>query len=144
MTYDRFLILILRAVGTVAGSAVFCAMMPLRTMDTVHRALGLGPLPNGPIVEYLARSTSARYALLGVLLWVFSFDLIRYRPLVRGAGFALVALGLLLFWTDLKAGLPWFWQGTEGPLNVLIGILLLLAERADGVRHCVLRRNDAD
>lgn len=144
MTYDRFLILFLRGVGTVAGSAVFCAMMPLRAMDTVHRALGMGPLPSGPIVEYLARSTSAFYALLGVLFWAFSLDLARYRPLVRGAGFALVALGMLLFWTDFKAGMPWFWQDAEGPLDALIGIPLLWTGRATGVRRCAVRRDDTD
>ncbi len=127
MTRDRFLILFLRIVGTVAGSAALCAVMPLRAMDAVHRAFGMGPLPAGPVVEYLARSTSAFYALLGALLWALSLDLPRYRPLVRGTGFALIALGALLLWTDLKAGLPGFWQAAEGPLDALFGVILLWA-----------------
>ena len=131
MTGDRSLSLFLRIVGTVAGSAALCAVMPLCAMDAVHRALGMGPLPAGPVVEYLARSTSAFYALLGVLLWAISLDLPRYRPLVRGAGVALVALGALLLWTDVKAGLAWFWQAAEGPLDALFGVALLWAGREE-------------
>ena len=134
MTRDRFLILFLRIVGTVSGSAALCAVMPLRAMDAAHHALGLGPLPSGPVVEYLARSTSAFYALLGALLWTVSLDLSRYRPLVRMLGFALFALAALLFWTDLKAGLPWFWQAAEGPLAALFGVILVWAGRGDGTR----------
>lgn len=130
MTRDRFLIVFLRIVGTVSGSAALCAVMPLRAMDAVHRALGMGPLPGGP-VEYLARSTSAFYALLGALLWVVSLDLPRYRPLVRVLGFGLIALAGLLLWTDIRAGLPGFWQAAEGPLDALFGVILVWAGRAE-------------
>jgi hypothetical protein len=129
MTRDRFLILFLRIVGTVSGLAALCAVMPLRAMDAAHRALGMGPLPSGPIVEYLARSTSAFYALLGALLWTASLDLPRYRPLLRVLGFGLIAFAALLLWTDLKAGLPAFWQAGEGPLDALFGIILVWASR---------------
>jgi hypothetical protein len=129
MTRDRFLTLFLRVVGSVSGSAALCAVMPLRAMDAAHRALGLGPLPEGPVVEYLARSTSAFYALLGALLWAVSLDLARYRPLVRPLGFAFIALGALLLWTDFAAGLPLFWRAGEGPLDALFGAVLLWASR---------------
>lgn len=132
MTRDRFLILFLRIVGTVSGSAALCAVMPLRAMDAAHRALGMGPLPSGPIVEYLARSTSAFYALVGALLWAVSLDLPRYRPLVRLLGFAFLALAALLFWTDLKAGLPAFWQAGEGPIDALFGVVLVWAGKGNG------------
>jgi hypothetical protein len=131
MTRDRFLTLFLRIVGTVAGSAALCAVMPLRAMDAAHRALGMGPLPSEPIVEYLARSTSGFYALLGALLWALSLDLDRYRPLVLAAGLALILLGLLLLWTDITAGLPWFWQAAEGPIDALFGVILVCAGRTE-------------
>lgn len=127
---ERFLTLFLRAVGTVAGSAAFCAAMPLSWMDAAHRALGMGPLPEGPVVEYLARSASALYAFLGVLLWALSLDLARYRPLVRLLGFALIALGFALLGIDRAAGLPAFWQAAEGPANVVLGGVILWAGRA--------------
>jgi len=78
MTQKRRLILFLRITGTIAGSAVFCAMLPMPTMDAIHRMLGMGPLPAGPIVEYLARSTAFAYALLGALLWTVSVDIERW------------------------------------------------------------------
>ena len=131
MTRDRFLILFLRVVGTVAGSAALCAVMPLSAMDAAHRSLGMGPLPSEPIVEYLARSTSAFYALLGALLWAFSLDLARYRPLVRGVGLAFIALGLLLLWTDIHAGMPLFWLASEGPIDAFFGVILVWAGRAE-------------
>lgn len=127
----RFLILFLRAVGTVAGSAAVCAVMPLRWMDATHRALGMGALPSAPVVEYLARSTSAFYALLGALLWAFSSDVPRYRPLIAGTGWAFVVFGALLAWIDAAAGLPWFWRAAEGPLDGLFGVVLLWMARVD-------------
>ena len=130
MTRERFLLLFLRVIGTVAGSAALCAVMPFRAMDAAHQALGMGPLPSHPIVVYLARSTSAFYALVGALLWAISLDLIRYRPLVRGTGLAFIALGILLLLTDIQAGLPRFWQITEGPINALFGVTLMWAGTA--------------
>lgn len=132
MTRDRFLALFLRVVGAVAGLAALCAVMPLRWMDAVHRALGMGALPDRPIVEYLARSTSAFYALVGGLFWMLSLDLVRYRPLVRRIGLAIIAFGVLLLWTDVRAGMPWFWQATEGPVNVMFGVIMAWAGRARG------------
>ena len=134
MTRDRFLTLFLRVVGSASGSAALCAVMPLRSMDAVHRALGMGPLPSGPVVEYLARSTSAFYALLGALLWTASLDLPRYRPLVRYLGLAFIVLGILLFWTDFSAGLPWFWRAAEGPIDAFFGLVLVWAGRTEAPR----------
>lgn len=131
MTRDPFLILFLRVVGAVSGSAALCAVMPLRCMDAVHRALGMGPLPSQPIVEYLARSTSAFYALLGALLWAVSFDLARYRPLVRKLGFGFIALGALLLMTDIQTDMPRFWQVAEGPIDTLFGVILIWAGRPE-------------
>ena len=127
MTRDSFLTLYLRLIGTVASLAAICAVMPLRWMDTIHRAIGMGTLPDRPIVEYLARSTSAFYALMGALFWMLSFDLVRYRLLVKRLGMAIVALGILLLWTDIMAGMPWFWQAIEGPANVVLGAIILWA-----------------
>lgn len=129
MTRNSFLTLYLRLVGTVAGLAAICAVMPLSWMDTIHRAIGMGALPDQPIVEYLARSTSALYALLGALFWMLSFDLVRYHLLVRRLGMAVIALGILLLGVDIMAGMPWFWQAIEGPANIVLGAIILWAAR---------------
>lgn len=129
MTRNRFLTLFLRVVGTVAGTAAFCAVMPLTWMDAVHRAFGMGALPPQPIVAYLARSASALYALLGGLFWMLSCDVVRYRPVIRWLGRAAIVLGLLLLWIDSTAGLPRLWQLAEGPANILLGAIILIAAR---------------
>ena len=129
MTRNSFLTLYLRLVGTVAGLAAICAVMPLRWMDAIHRAIGMGALPDQPIVEYLARSTSALYALMGALFWMLSFDLVRYHLLVRRLGMAIIALGILLLGVDIMAGMPWFWKAIEGPANIVLGAIILWATR---------------
>jgi len=126
---ERFLQWFLRLVGAAALLAVFCAVMPLSWMDAVHQWLGMGELPRGPIVGYLARSTSAFYALMGGLLWLVSYDLRRYRPVASYLGVTAVLLGLLLFWADLVEGMPPWWTWTEGPINVALGVLIVALAR---------------
>ena len=73
--------------------------------------LGLGEMPTAPVVEYLARSLSASYAVTGALCLVVAADLERYRFL--GAASALMSPVLL--GVDLVAGMPWWWSASEGP-----------------------------
>jgi len=51
-------------------------------MDGIHHYVGLGEMPKSPIVNYLARSLSAFYAMLGAFTLFISFDINRYRNLV--------------------------------------------------------------
>lgn len=139
MAREQFLRLYLRLVGTVAATAAFCALMPFSWMDVTHQALGMGTLPDKPIIAYLARSTSAFYALLGGYLWVLSFDLKRYHPLIRYTGSTVLLLGILLFWVDLTTHLPFFWRIGEGPVDMLLGTVMLRTSRppATGVQKKV-------
>ena len=129
MNREQSLKLFLRLVGAVTALAAFCAVMPYAWMNATHQYLGMGVLPDMPIVGYLARSTSAFYALFGGLFWVMSFDLQRYRPLLRYIGFATVVLGVLLFGVDRIEGMPRFWRAAEGPIDVGIGIVILWLSR---------------
>lgn len=122
---ERFLRMFLRVVGAVAGLAAFCAVMPYSWMNATHRYLGMGVLPDQPIVGYLARSTSAFYALFGGLFWALSCDVSRYRLLLRYMGIATIALGVLLFGVDHVEGLPRFWRVAEGPIDVACGAAIL-------------------
>src|SRR5207253_777590 len=82
---------------------------------------GLGEMPTGPVVEYLARSLSAFYALVGALCLVVATDLERYRPLVRFLGVAFALMSVVLLDVDLAAGMPWWWSASEGPGGVVLG-----------------------
>src|ERR671927_409654 len=94
---DKVLVILFRyLLGIGSLFALIPVLMPVSWMAATHRWLGLGEMPTGPIVEYLARSLSAFYALVGALCLVVASDLDRYRPLVRflGLAFALMSVAL--------------------------------------------------
>ena len=99
--------------------------MPHAWMDACHRGLGLGALPELPILIYLTRSLSALYAAQAALLWLVSGDVRRYGPVVFYVGVAFLVFGAVVLGIDYHAGLPWFWILGEGPVLMLIGFLIL-------------------
>jgi len=101
--------------------------MPYAWMNTIHQWLGMGQLPSEPIVGYLARSTSAFYALLGALLWVVSFDLVRHRLILRFLGVAIIVFGVMLLAVDFIEGMPLWWSLWEGPINMAFGTIILIS-----------------
>ena len=121
---DRLFKLFLRIIGTAALFALVAVVMPIFWMNAIHEGLGMGPLSDEPIVGYLARSTSAFYAFIGGLLWLASFDLRRYRPVLCYIGAAIIIFGAVLFVVDLLGGMPLFWSLTEGPFNIIMGIII--------------------
>ena len=121
---DKALAFVLRCLGVGSLFALVAVVMPFSWMAATHRWLGLGEMPTGPVVEYLARSVSAFYALFGALFLVVASDLDRYRPVVRFLGVALAVVGLILLGVDVSAGMPWWWTASEGPGTVVIGAVL--------------------
>ena len=134
---ERLFKLFLRIIGTAALFALVAVVMPYSWMNAIHQRLGMGQLPAEPIVGYLARSTSAFYALLGALLWVVSFDLVRHRPILRFLGVAIILFGGMLSIVDFVEGMPLWWSLWEGPINMAFGsIILILSNRlARGIRR---------
>jgi hypothetical protein len=126
---DKALVLLLRFVGLGALFALVAVFMPSSWMAATQGWLGLGEMPTGPIVEYLARSLSAFYALVGALCLVMAADLERFRPLVRFLGVAFALMSVALLGVDLAAGMPWWWSASEGPGGVVFGALLFVLAR---------------
>lgn len=127
---DHNLAFLLRLIGASELVALLFVIAPLGWMDAVHdRVLGLGPLPAGRIVEYLARHLSALYAVHGVMVLAISFDLPRYRPLARLLGWCHVGLGVAVGWADWSAGFPWAWAVGEGTLVAACGGLIVYFAR---------------
>ena len=122
-TQERFLHVFLRILGSVSLLALFAVVMPYSWMNAIHQWLGMGELPDEPIVGYLARSTSAFYALLGGLVWVLSFDLARHRRVLKYVGAAILAMGLMLLSVDWLEGMPRWWTIQEGPVVIGFGIV---------------------
>jgi hypothetical protein len=128
-TSDKALAIFLRCLGAGSLFALVAVVMPFSWMVATHRWLGLGEMPTGPVVEYLARSVSAFYAFFGALFLVVASDLERYRPVVRFLGVALALVGLVLLGVDVGAGMPWWWSAFEGPLWVVVGALTFVLAR---------------
>lgn len=123
---NRALALVLRAVGCLDLLALLAAAMPQHWMDQAHRWLGLGTLPAGPIVGYLARSASVLYALHGATIVFISFDVERYAPLIRFLALAALVHGAIILAIDLGEQLPPpLWRYGEGPAFAATGVLVL-------------------
>jgi hypothetical protein len=126
---DKVLVILLRIVGVSALFALVAVFRPVSWMAATHRWLGLGEMPTAPVVEYLARSLSAFYALVGALCLAVAADLERYRPLARSLGVAFALMSVVLLGVDLAAGMPWWWPASEGPGGVAFGAPLFVLAR---------------
>ena len=62
--------------------AIAPMLMPIAWAQSAHTAIGLGELPEEPIVEYLVRGMSAMCALYGGLLLLLATDVHRYRRVI--------------------------------------------------------------
>ena len=132
MDRESALKLLLRVIGTSSLTALIFVAAPYGWMSSIHAALGMGTLPEMPVVGYLTRSLSAFYALMGGLFWVLSFDLKRYRQLLSYIGLGVSMLGLALLFTDWHEGLPLWWKLWEGPFVIGIGLLIYGMSRKIG------------
>ena len=127
---DRLLTVLLRLMGTSSLTALLFVAAPHEWMTSIHAGLGLGPMPESPVVWYLARSTSAFYALLGGLFWVVSLDLKRHRKVLDYLGIVIPLLGATLFAIDFSEGLPAFWTYWEGPFVFAFGVAMFWLNRS--------------
>ncbi len=126
---ERTLVYLMRAIAAAAALAVVPVFMPHAWMHQCHRALGLGDLPEQPVIVYLTRSLSAMYVFHAGLLWLVAADVRRYAPLVAYLAVAFLGFGAVSLWIDWRAGLPWFWFALEGPFAIAIGLAMLVLRR---------------
>ena len=122
---ERALILLLRFSAVVMLLAVGAVGMPFSWMDAIHRQLGMGVLPNVPIVQYLTRSASALYAGYGALMLFVSFDVRRYRPVIVFKAALGLLFGAIMLVLDFAIGMPWHWSWSEGPLIIVLSFALI-------------------
>jgi hypothetical protein len=110
----RLLALLLRGVGALDACAMLAVLAPLSSLAAAHARLGLGTLPDAPVVEYLIRATSALYAVFGIFRVFISFDVRRYWPLVGFLNWVSFAHGAAIIGIGVAASLPWWWPCIEG------------------------------
>jgi hypothetical protein len=119
----------LRVGGSVLCLAAGALLLPRQTMVTANRWLGLEPLVDTPLLLYLARSTSALYALRGLSYFIAASDPVRYRPFIVFIGATNIAFGVALGVIGVTAGMPPWWTALETPSVIGTGILLLVLVR---------------
>jgi len=121
---------LLRVFGATSVLAVFPFVMPRGWMALTHEWLGMGTLPEKPVVEYLARATSALCAFYGGLLLVLARDVHRYAPAITYQAIAMMLLsggGAIL---GLRAGMPAWWMiGDVTGCWVFCGAMLWLQKK---------------
>ena len=106
---------------------VFC---PFSWMVRINAWLGMGQeLLYTPVTSYLIRTLSAMYAIFGGLFLFISFDLPRYRELIRFLARVAVAAGLGVTILDAILRLPLAWTASEGPMTIALGAIILYLSR---------------
>lgn len=124
-----WLVLVLRATAVLLLLAFVGAALPESWMKAAYESGGLGSWPGGALLVYLAREVSLLYGFYGVLALYLSFDVQRYRPLIRFlaiAGFPFVPVMFAVIWA---AGLPMVWAVCESTGILVISALWYVASR---------------
>ena len=119
------ILIILRIIGIGALFALPAVFFPYDWMNAIHGELGLGTLPDAPIVSYLTRSLSALYFTLGIVTLYVSRDIRQNREMVSMWAKMACVVGVLLTGIAIAAGMPMSWIVSEGPPAVLTGIIVL-------------------
>ncbi|MBI84514.1 MAG: hypothetical protein CMJ81_15070 [Planctomycetaceae bacterium] len=123
-TRERWLLIAVRVLGIFELFAIPFIFVPFAWMGEIHEHLGLGSIPEGRIVSYLARSLSGFYAINGVVLLYISFDLKYYWSLLKLFVAIFIVMGFTLTILDLSLGMPFSWTLSEGPVEILFGGLM--------------------
>ena len=116
-------ILVVLGIGLLV--AIIPVFFPVSTMATIHGWLGLGEFPDNPITIYLARSTSALYAIHGAIILLTGIKINELELLVPILGWIHVVIGIVMLGIDLTTPMPWYWTAVEGVPISLGGVLVL-------------------
>lgn len=132
---ERLLAGLLYAMGALTVLALVPIAMPTAWMEAANDWLGLEPFPRATLVEYLTRSLSLIYAMLGIFTLYLARNVRRYLDLIVVVGWLTILLGAALTAIDFAIGMPGHWSWTEGPPTVLVGWAFIgLARRAGSAR----------
>ena len=133
--FENYLKLLLQAFGAVTAVALVSFVMPRSWMAVVHEWLGMGVLPDNPVVEYLARTTSALYGFLGGLYLVLATDVRRFARVITYSAVATLLISAVNTALCLRAGMPTWWMWSDVVACWLFGVGILFLQRsADSLR----------
>ena len=123
---EKVLIIILRVSGLLLITAFIFLFVPYEIMAQIHKQIGLGHFPQIPILAYLARSVSLFYAIHGAIILFISFDINKYSQILKLLCYLGILFGICLFFIDLNAPMPSYWTYGEGPLAVILSLIILV------------------
>jgi hypothetical protein len=129
MDSRRLLAWLLRLAGAFEILAFFAVVMPRSWMEVSHAWLGMGVMPDGPLIMFMIRQASYTYGMHGVSLWVLASDVVRFRKLVILNGIAYLLAGPIFFWIDYTTGMPWWWTLADSAGCEFNGLAILLLAR---------------
>lgn len=128
---ERWLRIVLRVTAAAMMVAVVAVVMPRSWLSAAHRGLGLGELPPGVLVEYLARTLSALYAAVGGLLWLVSYNVRKHVGVIRYVAAAMLVLAITIvtaLWPHSDE--PFYWLIViDASTGVAFGIVTLVLAR---------------
>ena len=121
----------MRLAAVMLLTALIPVVMPFAWMkEEIYRALGMGKLPEGPIMGYLTRSLSAMYVMHGALVFFVSLDIRRYLPVVKCLAVLALIFGSGMLVLDIMV-MPPSWTTGEGPFIIVLGgVMFWLAGQA--------------
>ena len=106
-------------------------------MDTLQytpphqvEAVTLGKLQYTPLMNYLIRTLSAMYTIVGAICFYVAYDVKRYLMLIRLLGCIAIISGIGVTILDAVLGFPWLWTALEGPITIILGAVLIGLARA--------------
>jgi len=134
-TASKLLSWMLIVIGVAAMTALVPMVMPTAWMETVNDRMGLGPFPRTPLTEYLTRSLSGLYAMVGGMMFYLGLHVRRHVQMIRFLGWLTAAFGVALTGIDFAVGMPANWAWGEGPPTVVIGLVFVWLSRRSVSAH---------
>ena len=129
---ERLLSWLLRLTGATEVLAFIAVAMPRSWMEVSHAWLGLGEMPEGPLVMFMIRQASYAYGMHGVSLWVLASDVHRFRPLVTLNGVSFLLAAPVFFLIDYTSGVPLWWTAADTVGCAFFGAAVLWLGRGSG------------
>lgn len=129
MNSRLLLVWLLRLVGVTEILAFFAVVMPRSWMEISHTWLGMGVMPDGPLIMFMIRQASYAYGMHGVSLLVLASDVVRFRKLLVLNGISFLLAGPIFFWIDYTTGMPWWWTVVDSLGCGFTGAAILLLSR---------------
>ena len=129
MDRQRLQVWLLRLAGSVEILAFIAVVMPRSWMETSHAWLGLGDMPDGPLLMFMIRQASYTYGVHGISLWVIASNVERFRPLVLLNGISFLVAGPVFFLIDYTSGMPLWWALADPLACLFFGAALLWLSR---------------